>query len=90
MNGGYAMIDCAGIDLAESSEQTKDGLYAKILRAMSLNKPLILNNLVNGEAASTPATARAEMSDSSIVIYFEATTITITSADKATVASLIS
>lgn len=89
MNGGYAMIDLTGLDLAEDSEQTLDGVYAKAVRAMSLNKPIVLNNLKSGTADCTPTYARAMLDDTSVILAFEATTVTITSADKATVASLI-
>lgn len=45
MNGGYAMIDCTGLDLTKgSTPQTIDGLYDSLQVALEHGKPVIAYN----------------------------------------------
>ena len=46
--GGYAMIDCGGLNLLESDPQTIAGLFAKCKRAFESGKPMIATNCVYG------------------------------------------
>ena len=45
--GGYAMVDCTGLDLIKgSTEQTINGIYARTKQAMDANKPIYAYNCV--------------------------------------------
>lgn len=49
MNGGYAMIDCKGLDLLKGeTPQTIAGLYDRVKLAMLLGKPLLACNMIWG------------------------------------------
>lgn len=49
MKGGYAMVDCAGLDLTKGEEaQTISGLYNRAKTAFESNKPVYAVNCVWG------------------------------------------
>lgn len=49
MKGGYAMVDCAGLDLTKGEEsQTIAGLYNRAKTAFESNKPVFAFNCVWG------------------------------------------
>lgn len=84
MNGGYAMIDCTGLDLGNPGTVT--GLYEKALNAIKTGKPLVLNNVVNGSQAFTPITGFGGIeSSTSVFISFEPVTIHISNEDVVTI-----
>jgi hypothetical protein len=83
MNGGYAMVDCAGLDLGELGTVT--GLYAKTKAAIESEKPLVLSGVVNGEQAFTPMVAYGGIeSTTSVFVSFFPVTLHISNADVVT------
>lgn len=52
--GGYAMVDCGGLNLLETDPQTIAGLYAKSEKAYNSGKPIIATNCEYG--ADVPLT----------------------------------
>lgn len=53
-NGGYIMVDCAGLDLLAQSTQTIPGIYSRALAAFKSKKPVIAANMVYGVDAISP------------------------------------
>lgn len=89
MNGGYVLIDAAGVNLTASSETTIDGIYNNVFRAMSVNKPIVLYNVLNGSEDTellTPLGCVASLSAGTITVNtYIGKTFTITSADVVTI-----
>lgn len=56
MNGGYIMIDCAGLDLTKGeTPQTITGLHERVTEAVRTGKPIFANNCIWGAGkAVTP------------------------------------
>ena len=52
--GGYALVDCAGIELTSESKQTVAGIYNKIKKAYEGNKPVYACNLTFSDKRVTP------------------------------------
>lgn len=52
MRSGYHIVDGSGIDFGNLGKV--DGIYAKLMLAVSLNKPTYIANCVNGSNAFTP------------------------------------
>lgn len=52
MNGGYAMIDCGGLNLLGQSAVTIAGLYKKVGAAFNAGKPILACNCVYGEGVT--------------------------------------
>lgn len=83
MNGGYAMIDCTGVDLGDLGKVA--GLHSSVKSAVKTNKPIILYGIVNGTQEFTPITAfGGEDSTSSVFLSFFPVTIHIDSDDNVT------
>lgn len=93
MNGGYFMIDCAGLDLTDTNEQTINGLYEHMLAGIKSGKPLIAYNCVwgsNSDSPLTPIQFFAQKWNSTMVVGTASIlNITCTSADKVNVTSLV-
>lgn len=84
LNGGYAMIDCSGLDLGNLG--TVSGLYTKAKNAVKTGKPLVLCNVVNGTQGFTPIMGYGgEESSTSIFISFFPITIHISNTDAVTI-----
>lgn len=80
LNGGYAMIDCSGLDLGDLGKV--DGLYSRAKNALKTGKPVVLYNVVNGSQGFTPITGYGgEESDTSVFISFFPVTIHIANTD---------
>ena len=83
MNGGYAMVDCTGLDLGELGTVT--GLYASTKAAIESGKPLVLSGVVNGEQAFTPMVAYGGVeSTTSVFVSFFPVTLHISNLDVVT------
>lgn len=83
MNGGYSMVDCTGVDLADLG--TVPGLYDQVKAACSTNKPIVLYGLVNGTQEFTPVPAFGGVeSSTSVFLSFFPVTIHISNADVVT------
>lgn len=91
-NGGYCMVDCTGLDLTDSNEQTITGLYARMKAALKTGKPLVAYGCVWGTNSDAPLTPiqffAQEWSSSLIVGTASILNISVTSADKVTVVDL--
>lgn len=84
MNGGYSMVDCAGLDLGNPG--TVSGLYAQVKNAVKSDKPIYLYNLVNGEQAFTPIVAYGGVeSSTSVFLSFFPITLHISNSDVVTI-----
>lgn len=79
MNGGYALVDCAGVDL--SNLGTVNGLYSKLDSAIKSGKFVLLANIVNGDTSFSPIPAFGGYDDDGIFMSFEPVTIHVTSSD---------
>jgi len=87
MNGGYILIDCEGIDLTVSEEQTVTGIWEKAVMALKSNKPIICCNCVYGTGVKvTPVTCFGRyISASEIVVVGATLHVHIKPGDKVTV-----
>lgn len=86
---GYAMVDCTELNLNISSEQTIAGIYAKAKAAFDTGKPCIIANCNMSGAPCTPCSVIAWMEGTTIVATGHVFRVSITSADKVTVANLV-
>lgn len=86
MNGGYILIDAAGVNLAAESSATVSGLFEELKRAYDLKKPVILNNVevVDGKIISPTPAGVYEYEGDMIAVVFSAM-ITVTSEDSVTI-----
>ena len=84
MNGGYAMVDCSGLDLGNPGTVT--GLYQKTKDALETGKPVILSGIVNGEQGFSPIVAYGGTeSATSVFLSFFPITIHISNQDSVTI-----
>lgn len=79
MNGGYALVDCAGVDLGDLG--TVNGLYSKLDSAIKSGKFILLANVVNGDTTFSPIPAFGGYDEDGIFMSFEPVTIHVTSSD---------
>ena len=83
MVGGYAMIDCTGLDL--NSLGTVTGLYDQVKNAVKTNKPLVLCGIVNNTQKFTPMVAYGGVeSSTSVFLSFFPVTLHISNQDVVT------
>lgn len=83
MNGGYAMVNCKGLDLGDLGTVT--GLYDQVKKAVSTKKPIVLNNVVNSTQEFTPITAYGGVeSSTSVFLSFFPITLHISNEDVVT------
>ena len=78
-NGGYALIDCTGLNL--NNLGTVKGLYDQILAAVNNNKPIILDGVVNDTQKFSPITAYGGIESAGVFVSFFPVTLHVTSAD---------
>lgn len=90
MNGGYVMFDCRGLDLASAEAQTKSGIYADAIRAISLNKPVSAVNCNYGGKEFTPVPVACHVDGTTVIASFGVLQVFITSSDVCTVQNLVS
>lgn len=48
INPGYVMLDAGGLDLSSASPQSITGSWARVMEAVSSEKPIIAYNMVYG------------------------------------------
>lgn len=91
--GGYQIIDCKGLDLTDSNEQTISGLYAKVKKAVDDGEFMLATGCVWGDNSDAPLTPlpffAQQWSDSMIVCTCSIKNVQITNKDKVTVVSLV-
>ena len=80
MKGGYATIDCNGIDL--NNLGTVTGIYEKAKAAIATGKPLVLNGIVNNTQKFTDIVAFGGLeSSTSVFLSFYPVTLHISNKD---------
>lgn len=79
MNGGYAIIDCTGLNLGSVGKV--DGIYSRVKAALDAKKPFYLGNVVNGSTKFSPIPAFGGYEDGGVFVSFEPVTIHITTGD---------
>jgi hypothetical protein len=80
MKGGYATIDCKGIDL--NNLGTVEGIYEKSKAAIDTGKPLVLNGIVNNAQKFTDIVAYGGVeSSTSVFLSFFPITLHISNED---------
>lgn len=82
MNGGYVLIDLGGLNLSSESEQTIDGLYARLDEIKGKGKFALAENAVG--ASPIPAIITVDESDN-IVLTAPGYIITVADDDGVTV-----
>ena len=83
MVGGYAMLDCSGLDLGNLG--TVSGLYDALAAALETGKPLELYGVKNGTQGFSPIIAYGgRESASSLFVSFFPITLHISSSDVVT------
>lgn len=83
MKGGYAIVDCSGVDL--SNLGTVTGLYARVKAAIATGKPIVLANIVNSTQAFTPMVAYGGVENAtSVFLSFFPVTLHIANTDVVT------
>lgn len=88
MNGGYTMVDCAGVDLLAESSATVDGLYNKLAAALKAGKPIIAHNVGYDDAASSPIQINVIPDTKKVLAFTGVYVIEVTDADAVTVTDL--
>lgn len=87
MNGGYIILDCGTLDLAEETKQTISGLSAKLDGAIKSEKPIYA--IIGGTSPISVYTQAGSVEGTTDII-FGTTIITVDAEDGATVTSAIS
>lgn len=83
MNGGYAMLDCTGLDLSVLGKV--DGLYERGKKMLETGKPVVLYGIVNDDQGFSPIAAFGGVeSSTSIFFSFYPVTIHIDNTDTVT------
>lgn len=86
---GYIVVDCTGINLNTSSEQTIAGIYNKCIAALDTGKPVFAANCNMSGAPCSPVSVAAWKEGTTIIATGHVFRMTITSADKVTVTNLV-
>lgn len=86
MNGGYIILDCGTLDLAEETKQTISGLSAKLDGAIKSEKPIYA--IIGGTSPISVYTQAGSVEGTADII-FGTTIITVDAEDGATVTSAI-
>lgn len=90
MNGGYAMVDCKGLNLLAQSSQTIDGLYAACEEAYNSGKTILAYNCVYGTGVPvTPITVFAIKESGTFIFTASILQIRVASNDAVTIVSLL-
>lgn len=79
MNGGYALVDCTGLDLGDLGEVP--GIYKAVKSAVETGKVIVLANIVNSTQSFSPITAYGGIEESGVFVSFFPVTLHITDED---------
>lgn len=85
-NGGYIILDCGSLDLAEESKQTITGLSARLAEAINSGKPIYA--IIGGTSPISVYTKAGSVTGTTDII-FGTTIITVDADNGATVTSAI-
>lgn len=83
VKGGYSLIDCTGLDLAELGTVT--GLYNQLDAAIKAGKFILLANVENDGTSFTPIPSFGGYDDDGIFVSFEPVTIHVSTSDVITI-----
>ena len=89
MNTGYIMVDCGGLDLNDSTEQTIDGIYARSLKALATGKPVYATNCVLSDMPCSPVSVAAWDEGTQIIATGHVFRVSIAPDDGVTVTNLV-
>lgn len=89
MNSGYIMVDCGGLDLNDSTEQTIDGIYERSVDALATGKPAFATNCVMSSAPCSPISVVAWDEGTQIIATGHVLRIVIAPDDGVTVINLV-
>lgn len=90
-NSGYVMVDCGGLDLNDSTEQTINGIYDRAKDALASGKLVLATNCVMSEMPCSPCAVIAwDQGDDGIIATGHVLRITIAADDGVTVTNLVS
>lgn len=82
-NGGYAIIDCKGLDLANPG--TVAGLHNSIKAGVANGKILVMENCKNGTTEFSPITAYGGLEDGGVFVSFFPITLHVSTSDVVTI-----
>ena len=82
-NGGYAIIDCKGLNLADPG--TVAGLHDSIKAGVENGKVLVLENAKNGTTEFSPITAYGGKEDGGVFVSFFPITMHVSTSDVVTI-----
>lgn len=90
-NSGYIMVDCGGLDLNDSTEQTIDGIYDRAKDALASGKLVVATNCVMSEMPCSPCAVIAwDQGDDGIIATGHVLRLVIAEDDGVTVTNLVS
>lgn len=91
MNPGYTLIDCTGVDLTVSAQQTVTGIYEKVALAYAAGKPVFAGGMVYGNLGVITPVPVMVNSDGTTGYFATASILQVhvETGDKVTVATLI-
>ena len=89
MNSGYIMVDCGGLDLNDSTEQTIDGIYDRSVEALATGKPVLAINCFMSSAPCTPVSVAAWDEGTQIIATGHVFRVVIAPDDGVTVINLV-
>lgn len=89
MNSGYIMVDCGGLDLNDSTEQTIDGIYERSVEALATGKLVLATNCVMSSAPCSPIAIVAWDEGTQIVVTGHVLRLVIAPDDGVTVINLV-
>lgn len=90
LKGGYAMINCKGLELTETDPQEIDGVWEIAKKALESGKPIIAHNCVYNDAPVSPVTCFSwAISATEIVIVGATLHIHVKSDNTATVLDVV-
>lgn len=94
MNGGYVLLDAAGIDLTAQSAKTVSGIFAKCQEVFDTGKPVFAYNLAWGTDSNKKLSPLPVFLQKWSSTLFVATCsilkVNVTNEDSVTVESLVS
>lgn len=79
MKLGYHVVDATGLDL--DSLGKVDGIKAKLDKAIAINKPCFLENVVNGNEAVIPIPVALLKASTTVSIYAPTGNLSVSAGD---------
>ena len=90
--GGYILVDCGGLDLTKDTAQSIDGIWAKAVKVLASDKPIVATGCIYGTGKPvSPVNAFGWYIDTDEIVIVGATLhIHIKDDDTATVLDVVS